>query len=297
MPLFKECQQLNLKPLECPSFLFVIMGAITITAIVATYLVAVQYAGPEVIIIASTAVTIISLVIGNLVVRSVYRIVQVHQMQSDFVSICSHQLRTPLAALKWSLEAFYKTNPSEKQITYLEIIQNSNQRMLKLVNDLLSVARIEQGKFDLIKENFDLGGLIRQIIKEFQLFARISNTEIIFNYKKTAIRADKTKMKMALENLIHNAIQYTKKRGRIEIKLKNNLITIKDNGFGIPKAQQKQIFTKFFRANNVLKHQTQGSGLGLYLAKKIIQAHQGRIWFKSKENKGTIFYIKLNIKI
>lgn len=284
MPFFKECQQLNLRLFECPSFLFVIMGLVTIIAIISTYFVTSYYAGPEIVIVATASAAMVSFVIGHFVVRSVSRIAQAHQMQSDFVSIASHQLRTPLSLIKWAIE---RKN--------LDIIKQANQRMLKLVNDLLNVARIEQGQFKLQKEKFDLSKLIREIVQELKTFTQANNAKIILPDQSLVIFADKLKIKMVLENLINNALLYGGKK--IIINLNNNkIISIQDNGVGIPKEQQKQVFEKFFRANNILRHQTQGTGLGLYVCQAIIQAHQGKIWFKSKENKGTTFYIKLNKK-
>jgi len=296
MPIFKECQQLNLRPWECPSFLFVLMGLITITAIIATYLITSQYTGPEVVISSVVGITIVILIIGNFVVNSVSRIAQTHQMQQEFVSITSHQLRTPLSSLRWSLEALLKTNLNQKQLNYAQIISESQQKMLKLVNDLLNVARIEQGRFELQKEKFDLSKLIQEVIAEFKIFAQANNTKIIFSKDAICyVLADKEKIKMVLENLIYNAIQYGGKD--VIIKINKNIISVQDNGVGIPKAQQKQIFQKFFRAKNILRRQTQGTGLGLYIAKAIIKAHQGKIWFESKENKGTMFYMKLTTKL
>jgi len=291
MPIFKECQQLNLRLFECPSFLFVIMGIITIIAIIATYLIASQYAGPEVVISSVVSITIVILIIGHFVVRSVNRIAQAHQMQSEFISIASHQLRTPLSALKWTLEALLKTNLDTKQLNYAQMIRESNQRMLKLANDLLNVARIEQGHFELQKEKFELNELIKEVIEELKNFARASNVQLLFKPQTIKILADREKIKMVLESLVHNAIQYGSKC--IIIDLNNNIISIQDDGLGIPKVQQKQVFQKFFRAHNILRHQTQGTGLGLYICQAIIEAHQGKIWFQSQENKGTTFYLSL----
>lgn len=282
---FKECQQLNLRLWECPSFLFVIMGLITITAILSTYFIASIYAGPEVVVIAVTLTTIISFIIGHFVVRSVARIAQANQMKSEFVSIASHQLRTPLTALKWATEKLSSPNA--------EIIKTSTQQMLKLVNDLLNTAHIGQGKLILQKEKFDVQDLIKKIIKESEALAKTKDIKILSNQNKLKIFADRAKIKIVLENLINNAVHYNKKYGKIIINIKNNIVSIQDNGVGIPKAQQKQVFEKFFRANNALRYKTQGTGLGLYIAKAIIEAHQGKIWFKSQENKGTIFFVKL----
>lgn len=282
MALFKECQQLNLKLFECPSFLFVLMGLITISAIIATYFFASHYAGPETVISAVTVISIFILIIGHFVIRSVARIAQAHQIQSEFIAITSHQLRTPLSMIKWAVEA-----------KRFDIIEDANRRMLKLVNDLLNTARIEQGRFELNKEEFNLADLIKATVKEFVILAKASNAEIICQAEPTKVYADKTKIKMVLENLIQNAIQYNPRAGRILIKLADNIVSVQDQGAGIPQAQQKYVFQKFFRARNILRHKTQGTGLGLFIAKAIIESHKGKIWFTSQENHGTTFFFSL----
>jgi len=301
---FKECKQLNLKLYECPSFLFVIMGIVTITGIIATYLIASVYLGPEIVIIAVVLVTLISIIIGHFVVQSVARIAQADQMKSEFVSIASHQLRTPLSSLNWTLEAIFKTDLDQKQLDYVQMLQESSQKMLKLVNDLLSVAKIEQIRFELQKQKFNLGNLIKQIIQELKPLANASNTQILFKPQNLIIFADKEKIKIALENLIINAIQYSQKHNKIIIKIRVRAhcnrpvqISIQDFGIGIIKEQQKYIFKKFFRANNSLRHQTQGTGLGLFISQAIIKAHKGKVWFVSQENKGTTFFFSLPAKL
>jgi len=299
---FKQCQRLNLSLWECPSFLFVLMGAVTIIAMLGTYFVARLYTSTEIVIVAVTMVTTICFIIGNFVVRSVDRLVEANEMKTEFVSIASHQLRTPLSALKWGIEAIKDTSLRKKQTQYLNILEENNQRMIRLVNTLLNVTRIEQGRFNLHKEKINLNNIIKQRIKEFKFIAQNNNTKLIFSSDKNIkqITADEQKISMVITNLLSNALQYIKKSGQVKITTKNKkdnvLIKIKDNGVGIPEDEQDQIFQKFFRAKNAKRYKTQGSGLGLYIAKSIINAHQGKIWFKSKPDKGTIFYIKLPYK-
>ncbi|MCD6402659.1 HAMP domain-containing histidine kinase, partial [bacterium] len=136
----------------------------------------------------------------------------------------------------------------------------------------------------------------------FQPFAKASNVKLYFKYqnKLPKISADPFQIKQVIENLLDNAIRYTKDKGKVEmlLKKKNKKLhfEIKDNGVGIPKEDQKYIFQKFFRSSNVMRHRTQGSGLGLYIAKAIIEKSGGKIGFQSKENKGSTFYFTLPIK-
>lgn len=291
---FKQCKDLRLKPWQCPPFLFILMGIIAIIAMLATYFVASKYESPIILVGSVSFVTIIIMTIGYFVVQGVSRIVEVNQMKTEFVSIASHQLRTPLTSLSWSAGALEKTKLNDKQKEMLSSIKESHHRMIGLVNNLLNVSRIEQGKIKIIKEKFSLNKLIKETIKEFNSLAKARNTEIKFTAtNKLTMQGDKEKIRIVISNVINNAILYSKAPGKIEISLKKNILSIKDNGVGVPKEQQKLIFKKFFRSDNVLKRQTQGTGLGLYISKAFVEAHKGKIWFESKENKGTTFYIKL----
>lgn len=292
---FRECKELNLRLWQCPPFLFILMGLITIIAIIATYLVAVRYQDPSIVIISASIVAIITLSIGYLVVNSVNRLAENNKMKTEFVAIASHQLRTPLNTMLWSLELLAKESFSEKSRTLLDNIHNSSQRLLRLVNDLLNVSRIEQGRISLQREKVSINKLIQDLIQEFTSLAKARNVKIKFKSQKPlALKADPTKLRIIFHNILANAILYSQAPGLVTINIKNNIISIKDDGVGIPKYQQKLVFKKFFRSDNALKRQTQGTGLGLYIAKAMVEAHKGKIWFESQENKGTIFYIKLN---
>src|SRR3989344_1372694 len=138
--IFTECRKYNLRLFECPSFLFLLMGLITIAIMLATYIVAVRFTEPEFVVILVSVATIIIFSIGNLIVSSVERVAQASRIKTEFISIASHQLRPPLSSLKWSLNLL--TDPrlgsvSEKQLDYLNIIKQSNERMIRLANDPL----------------------------------------------------------------------------------------------------------------------------------------------------------------
>ena len=170
-----------------------------------------------------------------------------------------------------------------------------------------SVSRIEIGNLPFKKEYFSINEITEKIINRSKPVANASNINIEFYPIKSLPKAwsDSSQIKSAIGNLLDNAIRYTpaipkKARGEIEINIKQKnkhiLFEIKDNGVGIPKKDQKYIFQKFFRSENALRYQTHGSGLGLYIAKSIIEKSKGKIWFKSKENIGTTFWFTLPIK-
>ena len=174
--------------------------------------------------------------------------------------------------------------------------------MIELVNDLLNVSRIETGKkFNIDTKKIDFIKLLKQLYsKTERIDIEAKSIEIIYQdgFPKEYIAClDKQKIRQVLHNLVTNAVKYNNKDGKIHLGFTEGKTTftfsIKDTGVGIPKQQKKNIFTKFFRAENVTKADTTGSGLGLYIAKAIIEAHKGEIMFDSKINKGTKFAITL----
>jgi len=291
---------------QYPQFLFLIMGIITIAAILTAYAIGVQYiAEPEIVVLIVLILSAILLMITFTITQSFEKLIEANRIKSEFVSIVSHQLRSPLSNLRWALELLMSGRLGEieaSQLDYFRILKDNSARMGELVKDLLIVSRIEQGRLPLKKSEFFLTDLIKDVISEFTPFARAFNVEIsletIDNLPK--IFADSSQLKLTIENFLDNAIRYIKEKGKVEIKLKrkdNSLyFKVKDNGVGIPKEDQKYIFQKFFRSSNVLRYQTQGTGLGLYIAKSIIEKSGGKIGFQSEEKKGTTFWFTIPIK-
>ena len=230
---------------------------------------------------------------------------EIDTMKSEFVSVASHQLRTPLSAIKWFLEMLIAGDAgaiNENQKEFLDRAYESNERMIKLVNDLLNVSRMESGKIKFEPKPTQLGDIFQSVITELTPLTRARNISIqsaFADAKLPEVFVDPDKMRQVIMNLVSNAIKYTSGRGKIELfyeRHPNELVfNIKDNGIGIPKDQQYKVFNKFFRADNVMKVQTEGSGLGLYIAKVMIESSGGRMWFSSQENKGTTFSFSLPI--
>jgi signal transduction histidine kinase len=174
--------------------------------------------------------------------------------------------------------------------------------MQELVSDLLTVSRLETGRLPLKEKEVDLGELTKKIISGFEPFAKASNVEIKLTIQPglPPIISDPSQLELVIENLLDNSIRYIKDKGMVEIKIEKKdkffRFEIKDTGVGIPEADQRHIFQKFFRSENVLRYQTQGSGLGLYIVKSIIDKMGGKIDFRSKENKGSTFWFTIPIK-
>ena len=227
----------------------------------------------------------------------------IEKMKTEFVSIAAHQLRTPLSAIKWTIRMILDGDAgeiNEEQRELLEQTYISNERMIRLINDLLDVSRIEEGRLLYNQEDARIEDVIDSVIEASQEMLRNKNMVLEVNKKETPkVRIDKEKIGVVIQNLLENAIKYTEQGGKIKITLdndeKNVIFKIEDSGVGIPKSQQDRIFTKFFRAENVTRMETNGTGLGLYTTKNIVQAHKGQIWFESEENKGTTFYFTIPI--
>jgi len=302
--LFRECREYNLGLWECPSFIFFIMGLINIVAMLSTYFIANRFTDqPEIVAIIVLVVTAVIFIIAHTVTQGFDRLAQANKMKTEFVSIASHQLRTPLSAMRWTLNLMNDkpANPAEQQASYLALIKESNDRMIRLVNDLLDVSRIEMGRIILNPRQVNLYILIQKIIANFMPLAKASNVEITLEAQETLSNAyvDPEKISLVIQNLLDNAIKYIKGKGEVKISAQDEgkfiKVAIKDSGVGIPQPQQKYIFQKFFRSDNTMKHQTIGTGLGLFIAKAVVEESNGKIWFESKENQGTTFYFTLPI--
>ncbi len=223
--------------------------------------------------------------------------------RSEYISLLAHRLRTPLSSTKWNLHTLISGDwgeLNEKQKKFLERSYDSNEQMIYLIRDLLSIARIEQGRFGFAMVRADIIKLLESVIKEFKLSAKQADIHLIFKKSSSRIPRlplDEEKMRVAIGNLIDNAIRYNLPGGKVEVILKQeeNMIRIdvSDTGVGIPKKNVDNLFSKFFRGDNVVKMQKEGFGLGLYIVKNIIEGHKGKITVKSEENKGTTFSILL----
>jgi PAS domain S-box-containing protein len=229
---------------------------------------------------------------------------EMDQIKSEFISITSHQLRTPVSAVKWLCELLMKGRVgklSHDQLNLFENIYNSNERMIKLIDDLLDVSMIQNNKIKMNKTNFDVKKFVEDLIKDFTKIFDKKKVEIWINpaAKKVFLFADRNKIRQIFDNLIDNAIKYSKGKAIIKInwleKGKNIKFTISDNGIGIPKYDQNRIFDAFYKTENSLNINQTRVGLGLFAVKTIIDASEGKIWLDSKVGKGTTFHFTLPI--
>jgi len=304
--LVGQCKRYGLPLWQCPQFLFVVMGIIIILVSILSYLIGARYiVSPETVVLVVLIVTSILFVISFVITRSFERLAEASRMKSEFINIVSHQLRSPLTNIKWTFEVMASEEfkvPAEKQEEYFINVRENIARMVELIDDLLIVSKIEQGSFTMSKIEVSLKDLTRDLVERYRVFAEASRIKLSFYSQENLpnIFTDSSLLKIVTENLIDNAIRYTRGGGMVEIKLIREkdkvLFAIKDSGVGIHQKEQRYIFQKFFRARDISKERTKGSGLGLYVCKSIIDKLGGQIWFKSKLGKGTTFYFKLPIK-
>ena len=237
------------------------------------------------------------------VFRDITKEKEIDKAKTEFVSLASHQLRTPLSTVNWYSEMLLTGDVGEvttEQKKYLEEIYNGNQRMVELVNTLLDVSRIELGTLVVESKPTNIVKLTQNVINEqkLQIIEKKIKLSPSFEDNIPLITADPKLLRMVIQNLLSNAIKYTPDGGKIRASLsldekKNVILKISDTGYGIPANQQDKIFSKLFRADNVIGKDTEGTGLGLYIAKSIVEQVGGKLWFESEENQGATFYVAL----
>jgi signal transduction histidine kinase len=224
-------------------------------------------------------------------------------MKSEFISLASHQLRTPLSAIKTythMLADGYMGELNSSQKKSLETIIGAANRMNELISTLLNITRIESGTIAVTRKLLQMDKIANEVVREVSLMASSKSIKLEVHAKRhasLAIRTDSLIVKEVLINLVSNAIKYTPEGGTVKIIIQPHrndvMVEVSDSGWGIPKQAQEQIFTKFFRAQNIVKRETTGTGLGLYLVKGLLDALNGKVWFESHEDKGTSFFFTL----
>ncbi|PIQ87879.1 MAG: hypothetical protein COV73_01790 [Candidatus Omnitrophica bacterium CG11_big_fil_rev_8_21_14_0_20_43_6] len=228
---------------------------------------------------------------------------KVSKRKSDFISSVSHEIRTPLTSIKGYaailLDSKLGALPDDVRVR-LEKINRHSDELVHMVNDLLDISRIESGKVEIRKEALNLRAITDKIADLFSEQLKTKNIAFNSNIPDDCqeISADRSQIERVFINLVGNALKFTPQNGKIDINAnrvnKVVQINIKDTGFGIPEDAQEAIFEEFYRVENTINHEVKGTGLGLTLVKRIVEAHQGKIWVKSKVGEGSTFSFTLN---
>lgn len=241
------------------------------------------------------------------IIRDISTELEIDKAKSEFVSLASHQLRTPLGIVKWYMEAIVSEEYMQKAPlsikAYFQQIYKSNERVLCLVRDLLSVSRIDQGNVKDTPTRVDLTLTISEMVAQMLILAKKRKIGLHLHrmpMKKLIIKIDTLRFHEVIENLLSNAIEYSKPGGSVEVVVGQVgdlvSISVSDNGIGISSADQKKLFTKFFRTENAVAQNAEGSGLGLYVVKAYVEGWGGTVTVKSTLSKGSSFTITLPIK-
>lgn len=245
------------------------------------------------------------IIVGGIVVfRDVTHEKEIEEIRTDLISIASHQLRTPLSEIKGLLSLLIDNiaGPlNDQQKEYLNLLSVANERMINLVNDLLNISRIEQGRLQLNFQPVNLGDLTKDVFKSLELKAteRKQTFSLTIDPNLPPVTADPDKTKEIISNLVENALKYTYEGGTIQVRVTANTslvwVLVADNGVGIPKSKQKDLFQKFSRVENPLSKMTTGTGLGLYAVKQLVEKQSGQVWFDSTEGQGSTFGFALPV--
>jgi PAS domain S-box-containing protein len=238
------------------------------------------------------------------VFRDITKEKEIDRAKTEFVSLASHQLRTPLSAIKWYAEMLANGDAgplNQEQSEFVKCLYQSNERMVELVNSLLSISRLEMGKIKIEPVPTKLGEMVTVVLKDLEpkILAKKQKVEVKIGEDVPEIKVDPKLVSQVYLNLLSNAVKYTPEGGKITVEVAKQgqeiVSQVADTGYGIPQEDQKRLFERFFRASNAQKNDTEGTGLGLYLVKAIIEACHGTIRFESEENKGTTFWFTLPV--
>ena len=231
---------------------------------------------------------------------------EAEQLKDNFIATAAHELRSPLTALMGYAEMLNQqatrskgSELAEWQIEALETIAHDTMRIVGLTNDLLDVTRLQAGQLPLHRYNTNLVALTQRVVARLRDTTKRHTLVVESAAQRIVANLDVQRIEQVVSNLVNNAIKYSPNGGEVLLRIKEDiqtgiaLLSVRDQGIGIPANQQAQIFNRFFRATNATRLGFEGSGLGLYLSRELIQLHDGQLWFESSEGQGSTFFLAL----
>lgn len=245
-------------------------------------------------------VTLLALIVVLAWYRDARKRQELVRLKSRFLSVASHELRSPLAGIAWGLDSVLSKDLDPQIRTMVQRVRNAVEHVTHTVADVLDASRLNAGiQNRLQREAFDLAELIRDAVDALSLNAEQAHISIIFDktFPHTfPFTADKEKIRRIFSNIIGNALKYSSPGGSItfgaHIEDGAVVISVADKGIGIPKSEQKNIFATYYRASNAEHHTAHGTGMGLYFTKQLVDLHNGTLWFESREGQGSTFFVK-----
>jgi hypothetical protein len=300
--LRENAQRYGVSVWKLPDVLLLEMAAVNMIAMVVTYWWAQGVMSDPregVLLVAAEAVLI--LFIGNVIAESSKKVIDNYKLKEEFIDLISHQVKTPLTNIKWNIELLNEKKTKEQE-KYMQRLTDSAEKMSELVSDFVYLSRLDRSKKEIHLEEADLKSLIKKVVEDNNLFFKAKEIEVkikFFPKEKICVKADKKKLEIALDNIINNAVKYSYEKSEVKVEVWKEedkvIVAIRDEGCGIKKENQKRIFEKFYRAENAIKAASDGTGVGLYVAKTLIEEMKGSVWFDSKEDKGTNFYVAFHL--
>ncbi len=232
------------------------------------------------------------------------RLRELDRLKDDFISLVSHELRTPLTSIQGYLELLLDGGAGElgpEQARFLTVVDRNSRRLMQLVGDLLFMAQVEAGKLALDLDEVDLSEVINECLEAARPTADERKLELVADIQETpSMLGDRSRLAQVLDNLVSNALKFTPHTGRVSVRVSADgddaLVEIVDTGVGIPADEQERLFERFFRSSNATEQAIPGTGLGLTIAKTIVERHEGSITIESVEGAGTTVRVRLPVR-
>ena len=233
-------------------------------------------------------------------VRDITHFREAEEMKSTFISVISHELKTPVALIKGYAGTLSRQDANWDQEIIresLEVIEEESDRLTQLIDNLLDASRLQAGQLKLERSDVNLAEMAARIVRDYRTQTRQHTIEVDFAGEYPLVQGDAERLRQVITNLISNAIKYSPERGKIIVSGRYDdsqvYVAVSDQGIGIPAGERERIFDRFYRVDSALSRRTQGAGLGLYLVKSVVEAHGGRIWVSSTPGQGSTFVFTL----